>query len=283
MSADERQACPMNEQAVGWALHALEPDDELAMDAHLPDCRSCREMVRDTELVMGGLAGTVEQTDPPRRLRDDILAQAAETPQVRPPVAREPDPEDTPQQGVARPDAGEPVPSGTGVRRRRTWGVTGRRRLVAAVVAVMAVLGVGGLAVYTAALQHQRDAEIAQSQSLADIVTQLDQPGTTHATLTTTTGDPVAAVLTTASDRTVVTTGLAPNDRSDTIYVLWGIDGGAPQPVGAFDVAAPGPGVHRIGPATGAPAFAAYAISLEPGRAMPASPTAVLASGPVRT
>ncbi|GAA1297783.1 anti-sigma factor domain-containing protein [Pseudonocardia xinjiangensis] len=283
MSADEQQSCAMNEHAVGWALHALEPDDELAMEAHLPTCESCREMVRDTELIMGGLADTAEQTDPPPRLRDNILAQAAETPQVRPPAPREREPEDPPRRAPVRPDVGLPAPSDTGARRRPTWATIGRRRLVAAVVVLVAVLGVGGLAVYAAQLQQQRDAEIAQSQSLADIVTQLDQPGTTHATLSTTSGDPVAAVLTTASDRTVVTTGVVPNNRSDSIYVLWGIDGGPPQPVGMFDVTAPGPGVHSIGPAVGAPAFSAYAISLEPGRAMPTMPTTVVATGPVQT
>jgi hypothetical protein len=93
----------------------------------------------------------------------------------------------------------------------------------------------------------------------------------------------VAAVIVTAAGRAVVTAGLSPNDTSDTTYVVWGLGAGDPRPLAAFDVTAPSPNVHEIGRTGGDPPFAAYAVSLEPGRTMPATPTIVVASGPVET
>jgi hypothetical protein len=156
-----------------------------------------------------------------------------------------------------------------------------------ALVAVVAVAGVGGLAAYTVQLQQQRDAQIAQSQALADVLTQVDRPGTSHATLMSTSdGRPVGAVVAGTSARTVVTAGLPANDAATNIYVLWGVStDAAPQPIGTFDVAdgAPGPGVHQLGPAAGEQPFIGYAVSLEPGRVAPAAPTIVVASGQVQS
>ena len=270
----------MNDQAVGWALSALEPDEEQAMRAHLPGCRFCRDMVRETEFVMGELATSVEPVDPPRRLRDNILAQASRTPQL----GREKTLATGRQPGPVASDAGSPSKDRPATReqaqphRRRL-----SARLVAAAAAVAVVFGVGGLAVYTAQVQQQRDAQIAQSQSLADLVAQLDRPGTSHAMLSTDAGRALAAVLVTASDWTVVTTDLPPNDPNGTIYVLWGLGAGNPRALGSFDVTAPGSGVQGIDSPADGPAFSSYAISLEPGREMPAAPTALVAHGAVHS
>ena len=279
VDATPPRSCPMNDQAVGWALNALEPDEEQAMRTHLPGCRSCRDMVRETELVMGQLATSVEPVDPPGRLRDSILAQAARTPQL----GREKTLAPTRQPGLMVSDAEVPSNDRPVTREQRQ---PHRRRLserLVAAVAVVAVFGVGGLAVYTAQVQQQRDAQVAQSKSLADLVAQLDRPGISHAMLSTDAGRSLAAVVVTASDRTVVTTGLSPNDRNGTIYVLWGLGAGNPCPLGSFDVTAPGSDVQGFGGPAGGPAFSSYAISLEPGRAMPAAPTAVVAHGAVHS
>jgi anti-sigma-K factor RskA len=256
--SDGATPCPLGEEAVAFALHALEPDEEAAMRSHIERCRSCSETVRETELVAAAVGGAVEQVDPPARLRTNLMAVAADTPQGDPPV--------------------EPHPRIA--ERRRRLNLTRARVLVAAAAAVV-VIGVGGLGVYTAQVQRQRDALAAQAQALAGVVTQLDAPGSTHATLSTDSGQPVAAVLVTTDGRTVVTAGLDPNDTSANTYVVWGLGDGDPRPLAAFDVTAPGPGIHEIGAGDDAP-FAAYAVSLEPGRTMPAVPTDVVASGPVQ-
>lgn len=278
MSAPE--PCPKNDDAVAFALHALEPDEEQDMRQHLPQCRSCQEMVRETEQIMGGLATSVEQIDPPAGLRDDILRRAAVTPQRRPePSAGEPAvPNGRPSHrgdAPGRPERIDPP-------RRLFW--TGGRRLVAA-SAVVVALGVGGLAAYTVQVQQERDAQIAQTQAMAELIIQLDAPGAGYAALSSTqSGDAVAAVLATPSQSAVVTAGLPRNDHDNTIYVMWGLGGAAPTPLGAFDVTTgdSAPEMHVMGPVSDGQSFAGYAISLEPGRAVPSTPTEVVASGDVQ-
>ena len=85
---EPRPTCTRTEQAVSWALHALEPDEEIAVERHVPTCADCLAAVRDTEAVMTQLATAVEQVDPPMRLRAAILDAAAATPQVMAAVRR---------------------------------------------------------------------------------------------------------------------------------------------------------------------------------------------------
>ncbi len=290
VSGDEWTTCERAEDAAAFALHTLEPEEEARMREHLAGCPSCRATVSDTEVAAAALGAAVEQVEPPARLRENILAQAAQTPQIRPVPARA-------AAGPARTATGPGRTAGSGPRRspdgtepspRRDASGPGRRRrrfvaAVLAVVAVIAVAGVGGLAAYTVRLQQQRDAQIAQTQALVDVLTQLDRPGTSHATLSTSDGRPVAMVVTTTSDRIVATAGLGPNDRNTSVYVLWGVTtDAAPQPIGTFDVdpAGDGPVVRQLGPA-GRESFLGYAISLEPGRVAPPVPTTVVASGQV--
>jgi Anti-sigma-K factor rskA len=252
---DGTTPCPLGEEAVAFALHALAPDEEAAMRSHIERCRSCAETVREAELVAAAVGGAVEQVDPPPRLRANLMAAAAETPQAGP----------------------LPEPHPRFVERRRT----ARARVLVAAAAAAVLIAVGGLGAYTVQVQRQRDALAAQAQALAGIVTQLDAPGSSHATLSTDAGQPVAAVLVTAAGRTVVTAGLDPNDTSATTYVVWGVGDGGPRPLAAFDVTAPGPSIHEIGEGDDQP-FGAYAVSLEPGRTMPAVPTTVVARGSVQ-
>jgi hypothetical protein len=271
--------CPQVEQAVGWAMHALEPDEELAVELHVPTCEDCRGAVRDTEAVMTHLATAVEQVDPPARLRSSILEAAAATPQI-PMQRREPSPPSAARRASSAPPAGS-APAGP----RRAGG--GRRltprRLVAAAVALAAVVVVGGLGARTVQLQHQLDSANAQALSTADLVRQITRPGVSHALLAQTDGTAVAAVVLTAGRRDVYTLGLAPN-ATDHTYVLWGIKdpASAPQPLGAFDVATRDPGLRVVGSST-QDAYAVYAISLEPGRTPPATPTDVVAAGTLQT
>lgn len=315
MSGEER-TCRRAGDAVAFALHALEPDEEAALREHLAGCPSCQATVSDTARTAATLAAAIDQVEPPARLREHILTQAAQIPQVpqspqspqigsglTPDEARAAAPgPDRSATGAGGPSSirpgGGPDRSGsrrptaaTRSRRRRDRSGPGRRRQqivvgALALVAVIAVAGVGGLAAYTVQLQQQRDAQIAQSQALAAALTQLDRPGTSHATLSTSDGERVGAVVAGASARTVVTAGLPVNDRATSIYVLWGVSAdAAPHPIGTFDVdpAAPGPGVHQLGPPGQGQSFIGYAISLEPGRVAPTAPTEVVASGQVQT
>lgn len=286
---EQRGGCARTEEAVGWALHALEPNEELAVEHHIPTCPDCQAAVYDTDVVMTHLASAVEMVDPPARLRDAILREVAVTPQVPPqrlfpPTASELAAAGRPTTSVPvprRPTNAPPAATGpSGPSRQRG---SRPRRLVAAAAALATVVVVGGLGLRTVQLQEQVDVAASQAGSTTELVRRLAQPGVAHALLARPDGTAVAAVVLTNGQRDVYTLGLTSN-ATDHTYVLWGLKDktSAPQPLGAFDVATQDAGRRVVGP-SGGDAFAAYAISLEPGRTPPTSPTDVVAAGNLRT
>ena len=96
-------------------------------------------------------------------------------------------------------------------------------------------------------MRVERDASIAQSRDLFELVAQMDKPGAQHAFLAPSQGaQPVAAVMVDGDQRAVMSVGLTPNSIDDQTYVLWGLNAGAqPQPIGTFDVR-PAPDVTRF-------------------------------------
>ncbi len=284
MNAHGGPECPRDEEAVAWALHALEPDEEMRFLQHLPECGSCRAAVRDAEEVLAGLGTSVEQVEPPPALRGALLARAAETPQDRAaaePTRRAAD-ADADVDVPAPPAAATPHRSDPEPRRASTWFSRRGRRMAAAALALVAVVAVGGLAIRNAQLQQQRDAETAQAQSVTELLEEIARPGTRHALLNTDDGTTVAAVLVADGQRQLFTVGMPPNPADRSTYVLWGVlEGESPQPLGTFDVTENGTGPVTVGSGGEADRYASYAISLEPGRAAPASPSGVMAQGQV--
>ena len=287
----ERGTCPMTEQTVGWALHALEPEEEMASIAHLETCAECRQTAAQVADVTTGLGSAVEQREPPAGLRASILDEAARTPQIRPEPRHRAEParvdaeesESGPRHRADRSDTSRP--SGT----RRPGGRPGRGRVAAACWSRRPPrsrsCGGGGLVIYAQQMRSERDASMAQAQNIFDAVARFDRPGTTHAFLAppTPNAQPVAAVMVDGDQRMVISMGLPENSVEDQTYVLWGMhDTGAPQPVGTFDVN-PTPGSPISVASSPGGTFAKYAISLERGRQAPASPSSVMAMGPVET
>lgn len=280
MTASRNQPCPLTEQAVGWALHALEPDEEMAVLLHVPQCATCQSAVQETDAVLSSLGAAVEQVDPPASLRDAILSAAVDTPQVpsgQAPLSGRPAPAVPAQPRHRLDEPTGPVPP---PRPRVSW--LNRRRLVAASVALIGVLAVGGLAVRTTQLEQQSEALTAQAQSIADLMGQLDRPGVRHAMLAdVSTGATTAAVVVVDGKRQVYVVSL-PDNSKDNTYVLWGLRTGAdPAPLGPFEVTSGDKGVHTVGGVNGTDGFTDYAISIEPGHTAPAKPTTVVAKGQV--
>ena len=80
----------------------------------------------------------------------------------------------------------------------------------------------------------------------------------------------------------VVASGLPVNDSHDQVYVLWGMQDDLPQPLGTFDVVTPQTDLRTVGSsATGLDDYSGYAISIEPGRQAPSFPTDVIGQGEV--
>ncbi|GAA4860633.1 hypothetical protein GCM10023403_26290 [Pseudonocardia benzenivorans] len=305
-----RPGCPRVEQAVGLVLHVLEPDEEMEILGHLPTCPDCRAAAREAGATLGVLGASVDQVDPPARLRAAILDAAVRTPQqpsaspVRPTGSVAPAEPTVPARpaeparpaGFTRPTV--PGATGAGPGDDRPPAVPGHggpprrsgprraprartRRLVAAALVLVVALGLGGLVARTVQLQQQRDEQIARTQTIFDMVSRFDSPGTRHAWLTEAPGaTPVAAVMVSGPTRQIVTVGLPANSAATDTYVLWGMGAGPPQAVGTFDVGSVESGPHDIGSGPGA-SYAGYAISIEPGRTAPASPSKVVASGQV--
>lgn len=280
--------CPRAEQAVGWALHVLEPADEDALAGHLPHCPSCRKTVRQTEELMRALASVGAADEPRAELRDELLAAVAATPQAppprRPPVVARVDraPRAAPPPPTApRHDAWEPLPPEldglvTGRFGARHW-AAGRRGtivLAASMAAAIFVIGIGGMATRQMTDTQQRQA--VETQQLQRTVAQASAVGDRYAVLSAPGGSAVAAVLLDGGQREVVPSGLPPNEPEHSTYVLWGLGDDGPVPLGTFDVTRADRVARSVGSMPTDDTFAGYAISIEHGRNAPASPSVMM-------
>lgn len=254
------------ELLAGHALSALEPEDELVLLHHLPSCGPCtRELVAAHE-VLAQLAYVVEPVDPPADLFDRIRAGVLET---------HPDAFAT-RTGLP---VAEPVVRLDEVRRKRLLSTRASRLVgVAAAVAIAAVAALGA---WNVSLQRENDRRADLQASARSVVEMLETGRSTTVPMM----DPSGAVRSVAvlhDDRmSLVVDGLAPNDATDSTYVLWGVDDGAPlYAIDEFDVS-PG-GVQVVRDIRG-PQLAEsdrFMITREPGRTAPKDPTLpVLADG----
>jgi anti-sigma-K factor RskA len=269
--------------AVGWALHALEPEDEAAFTRHLPDCPRCARTVVETEEVMGAMAADLPAAEPSDRLRARLRDAVAHTEQVR----RPPAPAGAGGAGAA-PPPGRPVEADTdpGLRLPPALPVEGRtpapQRALLLVLAA-AVAGIVGLGVWNVALSSDRERAVQAAAEQRAVVEELLRPGArVVAQLSDDDGLALATVVAREGDLQVVSQGLAVNDDDAETYVLWGVGDGDPVALGTFDVDRSRLDVQPVvSPPTGAGSFAQYAVSLEPGRQPPPIPSGVVAIGQV--
>jgi hypothetical protein len=259
-----------DELAVGWALHALEPEDETVFTEHLLGCDRCAQTVADTTEVMASMAADLPRAEPSDRLRERLRAAVAETEQIPPDdVAAQP----------ARPAATgfpgyrhvEPPSAPVPLRRRAPV-------LALAAAAVAAILGLGVWNVFLADSRSDLEATLAQQERIVD---SLLTPGEARvAALSADDGSVVATVVARADRVDVISHGLAVNDTENQTYVVWGIDDDGPTAIDTFDVTRSQMTLQTVGSgSTGLDEFATYGISLEPGREAPSEPTDIVAMG----
>ena len=297
---DDHEA--FDELAVGWALHALEPGDEAAFTEHLASCRRCALTVAETSEVMAVLAADLPPAEPSAALRDRVRSAVEQTEQLPapPPRARtEAAPEGTP--GTAQPPArpAERAPSrhpAGGMRPapfdelrppgatrvpdpRPAWRRVLPHALVAAAVAAVLALGA-----WNVVLSGDRAAVQAVADEQAELLESLLEPGRATIAPLTDNGEALATVVARDGQVQVVTSGLPVNDSSANTYVVWGVreQDSPPVPLGTFDVVSRQMDLRTVGStATGVDEFSAYAISIEPGREAPATPSEIVANGQV--
>lgn len=276
MSSTGRGARPpedhraFDELAVGWALHALEPEDEAVFAEHLAGCPRCARTVAETSEVMAAMATDLPRSEPSPELRDRLRAAVARTEQVSAGADGEP----------SEPPAATGFPRYRPVVPREPVELPLRRRLPALALAA-ALLGVVALGVWNVFLADARDdlqATVAQQQ---DIVDALLTPGEAKVSaLSADDGTAVATVVARPDRIDVVSYGLSVNDADTETYVVWGLDSGAPRALGVFDVTRSQMTLQTVGSReTGLDGYSRYGISLEPGGQAPPAPTEIVAIG----
>lgn len=284
------------ELAVAWVLHALEPDEAEVFTAHLAQCHACLRIVAETEDVTTLLGSAVEPVEPPPSLRERVLAAAEADPGDVSSAGEVDGPGDVSDAASQSLDgsnstssAGTHLVDGAVVplrRHRAPEDARGRwtRRVTAgiAVAAALAlVIAIGGLVAANRSLTDQRDAAAAaaaQGEQVAQLLDAAAQPGNAHTVLATPQGGFVGLVVDRGHGPEMLASGLAPNDSEHT-YVLWGLAGGKPVGLSAFGMSGSGPLVQSVPSVEAAGRFAGFAVSLEPGHTVPATPTQVVASG----
>ena len=278
MTAGDRAHDPFDELAVGWALHALEPEDETSFLAHLAGCGRCTTTVDETREVMAAMATDLTPAEPSADLRDRIRTAVGRTDQLPGPMPR---PAVLPESttGPLRRHPGGVRESRPAVRSRSRsrW-----RRAVPMGLAAAGVAGIVGLGLWNVVLtsqQQQLQATVAEQHKVMD---SLLAPGGATVSPLEEDGKAVATVVVRGDEVDLITYGLPVNDRSTSTYVLWGMGDNIAQPLGEFDVSSSQMDMLTVGSGvTGFDRFATYGVSLEPGRKAPPLPTEVVATGQV--
>jgi anti-sigma-K factor RskA len=253
---------PFDELAAGYAVHALEPHDELIFLGHLQHCERCEQALVGYGEVTTAVAAATPAAEPPAELRSRILAAALSEGSHRDSSADT----DVTSDGSGAQEGAPVIP----LRRHGP-----RRWLGAAAAAAAAVIIAGGV---WAGLGH------SGGNAPAPLAACVQAHQCTEITLTAAHGHQTVGRLI-IQDGTVwmLPSGMPADNVSRQIYVLWQITGSqTPLSVGSFDVRPGAKGPVRIGQlATPYRGTWAFAVSLEHGRSIPATPSRPVALGEV--
>jgi anti-sigma factor RsiW len=259
-----------DELAVGWTLHALEPEDESLFLAHLTTCDRCATTVDETREVMAAMAADLPQPEPSEGLLQRIRAAVGETEQLPEPPVEAPAALPLPPLRVI------PAPR-TVAGPQRGW----RRALPVGLVAA-ALAAIVGLGLWNVVLSSDREklqTTVAEQNAVMHGV--LSPGRATIAPLKAPDGKSVATVVARGDEVNVIMQGLAVNDPRSTTYVLWSMDGGNAKSLATFDVTSSQIAMKTVGSGSTGYDHEIYGISLEPGRKAPSLPTEVVATGEV--
>lgn len=212
MSASGISHAPYDELVVGYALSALEPDDEQELVAHLRGCAMCARALAEHTETLAHLAYAADAETPPPSVLEGIRAGVA-----------------------ASGRAGAfPAPVSLDDARQRRSRTT---RLMSATLGAAAALVLIVSLVFVRGLMADRNDQQAVSNRLAATVATLTAPG---ARLIALKGDGGHGTLVLSGQRvSLVVAGMPRNDPETSVYVLWEQSTfGDVRAVGTFDVRA---------------------------------------------
>lgn len=244
MTDSRRDHAPFDELAAGYAVDALDPDDHARFLGHIETCGRCQQTVTGYAEVTAALADMSPAGEPSPQLAERILTMAAA--------------EDH--------QAAELPPGVVPLRKRPRW--------LTAVAAAAAAVVIGGGVWGGVAAMHGGSPPPSAAGS----------PRSLQVVLTAAKGHAEAAkVIVRGSSVWLVPSTLSPDDKATQVYVLWQITGAhTPLAIGSFDVRR---GVHaqiKVGAlAASYNSTWAFAVSLEHGRAIPATPSRPVALGQI--
>ena len=241
------------QQAVGYALSALEPEDEQEFLRHLPACSSCLRALAEHRETLAHLAYAADPVEPPAELLTAIRAGVAASGRA----GAFPAPEFT---GVA---------SLEGARERRQGRTM--RVTTALLGAAASLVLVAALLFVNQGLQSENSRIQARDSALQTAVGSLVLVDSRQVNLTGQGSAKAVAVLH-KSDVSLVVQGLPANDKAHSVYVLWQRSAfGVIRPVGTFDVSAAQvsvvTGLHLTGNVRD---VASFVVTHEQGRLAPA-------------
>jgi len=228
--------------AAGFALAALEPEEEQRFLSHLPTCEWCAEALLEHSNTLGHLALMAGAEEPPASVLAGIRAgvRAAPAELLRPVEAPL-------SLAAARAKRGE----------RTVRLSTALMGLAASLVLVFGLISVSGL------LGGSKQPD----DKLAAAVQALMVPGARSVPLS---GEGRAVAVVNGNRVSLVMSGVAVNDRKSSVYVLWGKSRyGGVSAVGTFDVSSQELAVvNDIGTVTGR-TLEALIVTKERGRKAP--------------
>lgn len=273
---------PYTELVVGYALDALEPGDEQELLTHLPSCNVCQDFLADMREVAAGLASDVPSEEPPAALLENIRAASLKTPQdisaQDRAVLHELNVLTEHRADSAVAGAGRSGSSGSLARGRREIFGPGRRvmAVAAALIAVVALAGIGGYALHDASERDHASVTLRADQA---VLAHLDNPGAYSVTLASG-GLASAAAVVDGQEVYLVAHDIAKNDKTSSIYVLWAAQpNGGMVAVGTFDVSKDGLNVIHMTLPDGMADPDRFGVTHESGRKAPAVPGATILSG----
>jgi hypothetical protein len=235
--------------AAGHAFSALEPEDEQVFLAHLHECAACSNALSRHSDTLGHLAYDAPAYDPPQSVLAGIRAGIRAEGDAVPPLA--------------------PPTSLAAVRERRAARTV---RLSTALVGVAAALVlVVSLVFVNRGLTSQDHSQQLSAAAVNKAVAQLLVPGARAVTLH---GAGTAVAVINGDRISLVMSGVAVNDTTNSVYVLWGKSRfGGVRAVGTFDVSTNQlvvvNSLHLVNPST----LQSLIVTRENGRTPPAVTT----------